>query len=182
MRMPLKLQHRSLRIATVVGAVAVLAFGAIGGTAAQSNATVSIANFAFSPATINVSVGDTVVFVNNDSVAHTATATDGSFDTGTIQPGGSASVTFTSAGTFSYMCSIHPNMTGTVIVNASDDGSGTDPGGNDGGGTTELPDTGSGPLSGGSGPTAAAILLVLMAAGLVVVSRLIRPAKPGPRY
>ncbi len=180
MRMPPGLQHRLLRIAAVLGAVVLLAFGTVGGTTAQSTSTVTIASFAFSPASVSVSVGDTVVFVNNASVAHTATATDGSFDTGTIQPGGSASVTFTSAGTFSYLCSIHTSMTGTVTVIAADDGNGSEPGGTDGG-TTELPDTGSGPLSDGSGPDAAAILLIMMAVGLVTVSRIMRPGNASAR-
>lgn len=77
---------------------------------------VTIQNMAFSPATLSVKVGDKVTWTNQDSVAHTATADDNSFDTGTIAQGQSGSFTFTKAGTYTYHCSIHPNMTATIIV------------------------------------------------------------------
>lgn len=77
---------------------------------------VEIKDFAFSPATLNVKVGDTVTWTNQDSVGHSATADDGSFDTGILAQGESNTVTFTEAGTFSYHCTPHPNMTATVVV------------------------------------------------------------------
>jgi plastocyanin len=77
---------------------------------------VTIQNYAFSPATITVKVGDTVTWMNNDSTAHSATADDGSFDTGLFSPGQSKSFTFKKAGTYTYHCSAHPYMKGTVIV------------------------------------------------------------------
>jgi plastocyanin len=79
---------------------------------------VSIASFSFAPGTITVGVGDTVTWSNSDSANHTATANDGSFDTGTIGNGSSKSVTFATAGTFAYHCSIHSAMTGKVVVAA----------------------------------------------------------------
>jgi plastocyanin len=54
--------------------------------------------------------------MNNDSIAHTATANDSSWDSGTLAPGASFSRTFPTSGTFQYRCSIHPNMVGTVTV------------------------------------------------------------------
>ena len=86
---------------------------------------VTIAGFAFSPATVTVSVGDTVTWTNNDGVAHTATANGGSFDTGNIGGGSSDSVTFDTAGTFAYHCKIHAAMTGKVVVQAASGGGGT---------------------------------------------------------
>jgi LPXTG-motif cell wall-anchored protein len=77
---------------------------------------VTIADFSFSPGSITVHVGDTVQWVNNGPSAHTATANNGSFDTGVLQKGQSASVTFHLPGTFAYHCSIHPFMHGTVVV------------------------------------------------------------------
>ena len=71
------------------------------------------------PATVTIQVGDSVTWTNEDSVAHTATAGDGSFDTGSIANGASDTVTFDSAGTFAYICSIHPQMTGSVVVEAA---------------------------------------------------------------
>ncbi|MDO8472068.1 MAG: cupredoxin family copper-binding protein [bacterium] len=82
---------------------------------AASN-TVTIADSNYSPATLTVKVGDTVTWVNQDSVSHTATASDNSFGTGMLSPGQSGTVTFSKAGTFVYHCQIHPSMTGTIIV------------------------------------------------------------------
>ncbi len=68
----------------------------------------------FQPGTIAIDVGDSVTWVNVDKDAHTATSA--SFDTGTIKPGDQATVTFKEPGTYSYSCSFHPIMTGTVEV------------------------------------------------------------------
>ncbi len=78
--------------------------------------TVSIVNFAFDPAELTVPVGTTVTWENTDTAPHTATAEDGSFDTGRIDQNGSGSLTFDEAGTFSYVCGFHPNMQGTITV------------------------------------------------------------------
>lgn len=77
---------------------------------------VTIQNFAFSPASITVKVGDKVTWTNQDSVGHSATADSGSFDTGVLAQGQSGSITFNKAGTYTYHCSVHPMMKGTVIV------------------------------------------------------------------
>lgn len=82
--------------------------------AAESGA-VAIADFKFDPASINVPVGGSVVWTNNDPQQHTATSA-GNFDAGTIQPGATATVEFKTAGTFTYICSFHPFMMGTVVV------------------------------------------------------------------
>ena len=86
------------------------------GDDAGGGTVVPIAQFAFDPASISVAVGTTVTWINNDTVPHTVTATDGSFNSGNLNPGESFSFTFESAGTFDYICNYHPNMTGTVIV------------------------------------------------------------------
>ncbi len=86
---------------------------------AAETVTVDIANFTFDPGTVTVQVGDTVTWTNNDSVPHTATSGDGSFD-GEMQPGESFSFTFEDEGTFDYICEIHPDMEGTVVVEAAD--------------------------------------------------------------
>jgi plastocyanin len=80
---------------------------------------VTIADFLFSPGSITIHVGDTIVWTNNGPSAHTATANNGSFDTCVLQKGRSASVTFHNPGTFDYHCSIHPFMHGAVVVLAS---------------------------------------------------------------
>ena len=86
---------------------------------AASDTSVTIADFQFTPATITIHVGDTVTWINHGPSAHTATANDGSFNTGVLQKGQSASHTFTTAGTVTYICSIHPFMHGTVVVLAN---------------------------------------------------------------
>ncbi|MBI2012195.1 cupredoxin family copper-binding protein [Candidatus Daviesbacteria bacterium] len=81
-----------------------------------SEVMVEISNFTFVPKTITVKVGTTVTFTNKDSVGHSATADDGSFDTGVLSQNESGSVTFSKAGTFAYHCTPHPNMQATVVV------------------------------------------------------------------
>jgi plastocyanin len=90
----------------------------------SSSGGVSIANFAFSPASVTVNVGDTVTWTNHDAAPHNATADDGSFATPTLNNGQSASHRFTQPGTFSYICTIHPNMHGTIRVLSSSSGGG----------------------------------------------------------
>lgn len=79
--------------------------------------TVVISNFAFGPATMVVAPGTKITVVNQDRVPHTVTAVNKSFDSGTI-PGGRSGV-FTAPstpGTYPYICTVHPSMTGTLIV------------------------------------------------------------------
>ncbi len=78
-----------------------------------ATARVSIANFAFSGSSI-IKQNGTVTWKNNDSVVHTVTGSG--FDSGTIQPGGSYSHTFTATGTYDYYCAFHPSMIGSVTV------------------------------------------------------------------
>jgi plastocyanin len=81
---------------------------------------VSIHGRAYDPATVEVPIGTSVRWTNDETGIlapnHTVTADDGSFDSGPIQPGGSYHVRFNRAGTFAYHCEIHPTMHGTVIV------------------------------------------------------------------
>ena len=86
---------------------------------AANDTSVTISDFQFTPATITIHVGDTVTWTNHGPSAHTATANDSSFNTGVLQKGHSASHTFTTAGTFTYICQIHPFMHGTVVVLAN---------------------------------------------------------------
>jgi plastocyanin len=81
--------------------------------------TVSIKNFAFNPPNTTVTPGTTVTWVNNDQTPHTATANNGAFDSGTLQPGQSYSFTFDKPGTYAYHCNIHPDMTATVTVSSA---------------------------------------------------------------
>ena len=92
-------------------------------TAVQENSAVQqsegtqvvIDNFAFKPSTIEVKQGDTIEWVNKDSAPHTVTFDNGMADEN-LPSGGTARVTFTEAGQFTYFCSFHPEMKGIVIV------------------------------------------------------------------
>src|SRR5918998_3894614 len=85
-------------------------------TAPNSPTTVDISNNAFNPAQLNVAPGTTVTFVNNDTVPHTATADNGAFDTGELQPGYSMDVFLDGEGTVPYHCELHPEMKGSIVV------------------------------------------------------------------
>jgi len=88
----------------------------MGSPAAGEGCEVRIENFAFDPAAIQISVGETVTWENYDDAQHTVTGDNGEFDSGNLSKGQKFSHTFTTAGTFTYHCNIHPNMKGTVIV------------------------------------------------------------------
>jgi plastocyanin len=77
---------------------------------------VDISNFKFVPATIAVKSGARVTIANRDTTTHTATADNGSFDTGNIDPGASKAVTISKGGRFAYHCSIHPFMHGVIVA------------------------------------------------------------------
>jgi len=72
---------------------------------------------AFGANPLTVTSGTTIMWVNNDNVTHTSVADAGAWNSGSIAPGGSFSRTFSSTGTFTYHCTIHPNMVGTIVVN-----------------------------------------------------------------
>ena len=74
------------------------------------------AKWGYAPGTRNVSIGSWVTWTNNGGDAHTVTADDGSFDSGDLEPSDGFSWYFDTAGTYTYTCSDHPWMTGTIIV------------------------------------------------------------------
>src|SRR5918992_2231939 len=73
----------------------------------------------FSPNPVEVKVGETVTWINDDSGRHTVTSKDGIFDSGMMGKGQSFSFTFDKAGEYPYSCSPHPSMVGTVVVTES---------------------------------------------------------------
>ena len=102
-----------------------------------ASASVTISDFKFTPDTVTVNEGDTVTWTNDGPTVHTATAEDGSFDTGTLRKGDSGSATFTQAGTINYICSPHPYMKGKVVVQAASSGSDGSGGSSDTGSTDD---------------------------------------------
>jgi plastocyanin len=97
------------------------AYGAPASTAATTTAATAtnaatIRGFSFQPDVLKAKVGVKVTWTNDDTVAHTVTADTNSFASDHLQPGGSFSFTFTRPGTYTYHCSIHPSMHGSVVV------------------------------------------------------------------
>src|SRR5918992_3056448 len=87
-----------------------------GGGGGGAGTEVSEEGIAFEPAEVSVGVGDTVTWTNNDSVDHDVTAdTFSSGEPGGMAPGDTFEHTFEEAGTFDYVCSVHPGMEGTVV-------------------------------------------------------------------
>jgi plastocyanin len=89
---------------------------------AQDDMTVSIQDFSFSPDQMTVAPGTTVTWTNDGQQPHTSTADDGTWDSGTLQPGDDYSFTFDEPGTYTYHCSIHPDMTASVKVSGGGGG------------------------------------------------------------
>jgi plastocyanin len=88
-----------------------------GGGGGGGGTEVSMADIAFDPAEVTVSAGDTVTWTNDDSVDHDVTADSfSSGDPGGMAPGDTFDHTFEEAGTFDYVCTVHPGMEGSVVV------------------------------------------------------------------
>lgn len=87
------------------------------GVTVKSNSDVKMIGFSFQPPAVTIKVNSTVTWTNSEQAPHTVTADDGSFDSGTLSPyGGNFKHLFSRPGTFTYHCSIHPSMHGTVTV------------------------------------------------------------------
>jgi LPXTG-motif cell wall-anchored protein len=112
---------------------------------AAAPGSVTIKDFSFGPSAVTVNVGDTVTWTNRGPSGHSATARDGSFDTGVLPKGRSGSHTFAKAGSFSYICRPHPFMKATVRVVAAASGGGSSGGS---GGSGSASSQGSGTASG----------------------------------
>ena len=81
-----------------------------------ANAEIKIDNFSFGPQAITVPVGTTVTWINRDDIPHTVVSTEGVFKSKVQDTDEKFSYTFTKAGTYPYYCTIHPKMTGKVVV------------------------------------------------------------------
>jgi len=171
---------RRVPLGLMLGVGALVAVFGGAGVALAADHAVAISGFSYSPGSVTVAVGDTVTWTNSDAQAHTATADDGSWNAGTLTNGASGTVTFSTAGTFRYVCSIHPEMSGTVTVQAA-------AGGGDGGaGATTPPTDTEGAASAaagaptGGGPTSLAAGLLLAGAwvlGLAIARGRFVPAR-----
>ena len=115
--------RKSMRVAGLAMTVmiAVLLFAGSPSVAANdqpsaANAEVKIDNFSFAPGTLTVAVGTTVTWTNRDDIPHTVVSTDGVFKSKVRDTDEKFSYTFSTAGTYPYYCSVHPKMTGKIVV------------------------------------------------------------------
>jgi plastocyanin len=81
-----------------------------------ASADVKIDNFSFAPQTLTIRAGTTVTWTNRDDIPHTVVSTDGVFKSKVQDTDEKFTYTFTKAGTYPYFCSVHPKMTGKVVV------------------------------------------------------------------
>jgi len=109
-----------LAVAVVVGLAAFATrprfFAAAAQQAQPANAEVKIDNFSFGPASLTVAAGTTVTWINRDDIPHTVVSEDKLFKSRVLDTDEKFSFTFAKPGTFGYFCSLHPKMTGKVVV------------------------------------------------------------------
>jgi plastocyanin len=84
--------------------------------------TVKIDNFTFAPQRVTVKIGTTVTWDNADDIPHTIASSTKLFRSKVLDTGGTFSFTFTTPGAYEYFCSLHPHMTGTIVVEAATGG------------------------------------------------------------
>ena len=104
----------AVALALMPGGTPLLAVSA--GDKPASGATVKIDNFSFGPADVNVPVGTTVTWTNNDDVPHVVASDDKLFKSKALDTDDHFSFTFTKPGTYAYYCAIHPKMTAKIVV------------------------------------------------------------------
>jgi amicyanin len=86
---------------------------------AATTVQVNIFNYKFDPETVTIAVGTTVTWTNKDEIPHTVASSDKSFKGSSgLDTGDSYSYTFTKPGTYKYYCTLHPFMTGVIVVTA----------------------------------------------------------------
>lgn len=111
-----KISRRQFGQIALTGLASVAAASAANAAGHGATHNVTIKGMAFEPAVLTITPGDTVVFTNEDGAPHTATSTSGAFDTGRLNRGQQAALSFGEAGTYDYFCEVHPRMTGQIIV------------------------------------------------------------------
>jgi plastocyanin len=92
--------------------------------AAAEDVMVKIDNFTFGPQKLTVKAGTTITWVNQDDIPHTVVATTLAFRSKALDTDDKFTFTFSTPGTFEYFCSLHPHMTGTIVVEAAEKGGG----------------------------------------------------------
>jgi plastocyanin len=111
---------RRIILAAALGATCALPLAALIELADAQDASVAVAidNFTFNPQTLSVKAGTTVKWTNNDDIPHAVAAVNKQFRSKTLDTDDSYAFTFTAPGRYEYFCSLHPHMTGTIVVEA----------------------------------------------------------------
>ena len=111
---------KHIRVAAILAATVFAAAATLPAASARAPETeVKIDNFAFAPQRIVVQAGTTVTWINADDAPHTVASSTKVFKSGALDTEDKFSFTFTTPGTYEYFCSLHPHMTGTVLVEAA---------------------------------------------------------------
>ena len=111
------IRFKSITKCLVAGVVAILLFAGAPAFAADATA-VKIGNFTFGPQELKVKAGTTVTWTNDDDIPHTVVSPN-NFRSKVLDTEGAFSFTFTTPGAYKYFCSLHPHMTGTIVVEAA---------------------------------------------------------------
>jgi amicyanin len=110
---------RAVASAASLGAVLLTALFSFVSAAMAADTAVKIDNFTFDPPRLIVKAGTTVTWHNDDDIPHTVVASEKAFRSKTLDTEDKYAFTFTTPGTYEYFCSLHPHMTGTIVVEAA---------------------------------------------------------------
>jgi plastocyanin len=105
-----------LAVAAALACLGMAGRAAVGANPAPASKDVKIDNFTFGPADLTVPVGTTITWANRDDIPHTVVSTDKVFKSKVLDTDEKFAFTFSTPGTFPYFCSIHPKLTGKVVV------------------------------------------------------------------
>src|SRR4051812_139761 len=114
--------RRTLIAATLGAAMATMTAIVLPGRADSAPHAVTIDNFTFNPQRLTVTAGSTVTWTNKDDIPHAIAASGAQFRSKALDTDDDYSFTFTTPGTYQYFCSLHPHMTGTIVVEAATGG------------------------------------------------------------
>jgi plastocyanin len=118
----LNLKQDFVRSAVFGGLLGLLAGAAVMAAPVGVQETVKIDNFTFTPQRVTVKAGTTVTWTNEDDIPHTVSSTTKAFRSKPLDTDDKFSFTFTTAGVYEYFCSLHPHMTGTIVVEGATGG------------------------------------------------------------
>jgi plastocyanin len=115
----MKNPRRTAMFASLLALALLTPFSVVAEPATAVETTVKIDDFTFAPQRLTIKAGATVIWINQDDIPHTVASTSKAFRSKVLDTDDKYSFTFTTAGVFEYFCSLHPHMTGTIVVEAT---------------------------------------------------------------